>query len=61
VYCGKHAWLPSKKKTGMEGKVERLAGVFFFWQMLQTSLYVVAESRRAIDHHVCSAETAYIG
>jgi hypothetical protein len=45
----------------MEGKVERLAGVFFFWQMLQTSLYVVAESRRAIDHHVCSAETAYIG
>jgi hypothetical protein len=60
VYCGKHAWLPSKKKQAWREKLRDLQE-FFFWQMLQTSLYVVAESRRAIDHHVCSAETAYIG
>jgi hypothetical protein len=54
-----HGYLPKKKQAWRE-KLRDLQE-FFFWQMLQTSLYVVAESRRAIDHHVCSAETAYIG
>jgi hypothetical protein len=41
VYCGKHAWLPSKKKTGMEGKVERLAGVFF---LADASNFIICSS-----------------